>query len=249
LTTKLVVPQWTNDEQRQDSVPDERVGNTTQQHQQAGRDRPAGPINDHLLTSKTKETTMSATLTNGRPRKQLSDQLERLDEQLQRHDAILDALAEGLNGAVADATKEGTKEAVTAAVIELLTNVDLRAALHRASAPEGEAKPSAWVQLKAKVRQAAQKVHALATSVAAAVVARVAHMATTVRKFCSRVRQSVRARVAVQVLLGASALALGVRYYAARQFATAVGWVKGIAIELGDKISGWARVLVPASVT
>jgi cell division septum initiation protein DivIVA len=109
---------------------------------------------------------MTATLTNGKPRKQLSDQLERLEEQLQRHDAILDALSEGLNGAVADATKEGTKEAVTAAVIELLTNGDLRAALHRASAPAGATKRSAWDRLKARVRQAAAKVNAVATEVA-----------------------------------------------------------------------------------
>src|SRR6476661_1596418 len=116
---------------------------------------------------------MTATMTNGKPRKQLSDQIERLEEQLQRHDAILDALSEGLNGAVADATKEGTKEAVTAAVIELLTNGDLRSALHRASASEGGPKPSGWDRLKARVRQAAEKVKAVATAVASTVAARV----------------------------------------------------------------------------
>ena len=102
---------------------------------------------------------MTATVLNGKPRRQLADQLDRLDEQLQRHDAILDALAEGLNGAVAEATKEGTKEAVTAAVIELLTNADLRAALHKASGPAMAAAPSAWERSKSKVRQAAMMVN------------------------------------------------------------------------------------------
>jgi cell division septum initiation protein DivIVA len=192
---------------------------------------------------------MTATMTNGRPRKQLSDQLERLDEQLQRHDAILDALSEGLNGAVADATKEGTKEAVTAAVIELLTNGDLRAALHRASAPEGEAKVSGWERLKGRVRQATEKVKAVATVVATAIVARVTGAVAAARRLLTRVRQSVRARVAVQVLLAVTALGVGVRYYAVRQFTMAVGWVKFVAQAIGDKVSGWVHVILPAQLT
>ena len=48
---------------------------------------------------------MSApTVTNGKPRKQLSDQLDRLD-------SIIDALAEGLPGAVTDACREGARAA------------------------------------------------------------------------------------------------------------------------------------------
>jgi hypothetical protein len=78
---------------------------------------------------------MSTTMTpNGKPRKQLGDQLDRLDEQLARQDAVIDALADGLNEAVGDAAKEGVKEAVQAAVVELLTNIELRAALHKATA-------------------------------------------------------------------------------------------------------------------
>ena len=41
---------------------------------------------------------MTATATNGRPRKQLADQLDRLDVQMERADAILDALAEDSTG-------------------------------------------------------------------------------------------------------------------------------------------------------
>ena len=58
----------------------------------------------------------TATATNGKPqRKQLSDQLDRLD-------GIIDALAEGLNGAVADAAREGTRLAVKDAIVEIMTN-------------------------------------------------------------------------------------------------------------------------------
>jgi hypothetical protein len=99
------------------------------------------------------ETSMSATVLNGKPplklpRKQLADQLERLDEQLDRHDSILDALAEGLNEAVKEATQVGVHHAVKDAVVELLTNPDLRTALHQASVPP--TRPNFWQRCKAK---------------------------------------------------------------------------------------------------
>ena len=114
---------------------------------------------------------MSATLINGRPeRKQLSDQLDRLD-------SILDGLSGALNEAVADAAKEGVKEAVTSAVIELLTNTDLKDALHKATAPETAAKPSFWARLKAKINQATSQVKSVVVSAASVVVDRVAQHA------------------------------------------------------------------------
>lgn len=64
---------------------------------------------------------MSETTINGRPkRKQLSEQLDRLD-------GIIDALADGLNKAVADAAREGTRLAVKDAILEILSNPELRA--------------------------------------------------------------------------------------------------------------------------
>jgi hypothetical protein len=73
---------------------------------------------------------MTATM-NGNPsrpqRKQLSEQLDRLD-------TILDGLGEGLNEAIADAARTATRMAVKDAVVELLINPDLRAKLHHASA-------------------------------------------------------------------------------------------------------------------
>lgn len=66
---------------------------------------------------------------NGRPkRKQLSEQLDRLD-------GIIDALAEGLNKAVADAAREGTRLAVKDAILEIISNPELRALLASSTPP------------------------------------------------------------------------------------------------------------------
>jgi hypothetical protein len=66
---------------------------------------------------------MTAATPNSRPtRKQLADQLDRLD-------GIIDALADGLQQAVADAAREGTRLDVKDAIVEILTNPELRALL------------------------------------------------------------------------------------------------------------------------
>jgi len=105
-----------------------------------------------------KDKTMTATATmNGKPqRKQLGDQLDRLD-------SIIDALAEGLPGAVADACRDGARAAVKDVLIEVMTNPELRAMLapqqtHLPNTPvtppepmpAPEPKPSLWSRLKAK---------------------------------------------------------------------------------------------------
>ena len=67
------------------------------------------------------------------PRKQLSEQLDRLDN-------IIDALDEGLKGAVADAVREAVavavQEAVQAVVRELLGNPDVLRAVAAAAQPQ-----------------------------------------------------------------------------------------------------------------
>lgn len=79
---------------------------------------------------------MNATMTNGRTRKTLADQLDRLD-------GILDALSDGLNGAVADAVREaaGTavQQAVKSALVEILTNPDVLTLIGGAARAHGPA--------------------------------------------------------------------------------------------------------------
>jgi len=95
---------------------------------------------------------------NGRPqRKQLGDQLDRLD-------SIIDTLAEGLPGAVADACRDGARAALKDAIIEILSNPELRALLvpqhpHIPAPPitppepfpAPEPKLSLWTRLKMKL--------------------------------------------------------------------------------------------------
>ena len=55
---------------------------------------------------------MSANTTNGRPaRKQLADQLDRLD-------SVIETMGSGLNAAVADACREGTRAAVREVAVQ-----------------------------------------------------------------------------------------------------------------------------------
>ena len=96
---------------------------------------------------------MTATLNGRPPRKQLGDQLDRLD-------SILDVLADALPAAVADACKEGAKQAMKEVVLELLTNPDVRAMLTGSvpAPPPTPAvptvtKPNWWQILKKKLRQ------------------------------------------------------------------------------------------------
>ncbi|WP_439628328.1 hypothetical protein [Gemmata sp.] len=84
--------------------------------------------------------TATATMTNGKPaRKQLADQLDRLD-------GIIDCIADRLPEAVADATREGARQAVRDVILELLTNPELRtliAGLAPAAQPAVAPEPSA----------------------------------------------------------------------------------------------------------
>jgi len=121
---------------------------------------------------------MSATTAaNGKPqRKQLSDQLDRLD-------SIIDALAEGLNQAVADACREGTRQAVKDVLVELVSNPELRAAVapHAPSvptqAPEAPPEPKKsgiWSRIKAQVAEAKKAAAGAATCAKEAVIRRFA---------------------------------------------------------------------------
>jgi hypothetical protein len=70
-----------------------------------------------------------------RPRKNLADQIDRLD-------SILDGLSEGLNEAVATAVKEAVTTGVQQAVVEVLTNADLQQLLRPPAPPTPPAAPA-----------------------------------------------------------------------------------------------------------
>ena len=98
---------------------------------------------------------MSVTLNGKPPRRQLGDQLDRLD-------GIIDVLADAIPGAVADATREGARQAVREVVAELLASPELRALIAEVTRREtlvpapapasanSPAKPSLWDRIKEK---------------------------------------------------------------------------------------------------
>lgn len=109
---------------------------------------------------------MTATSTlNGKPqRKQLADQLDRLD-------TIIDALADGLNQAVADACREGTRQAVKDVLIEVMSNPELRALIAPQAVPAAPApatppepkEPGLWTRLKSRIAAARDALTGAAT--------------------------------------------------------------------------------------
>jgi len=79
---------------------------------------------------------MTTTNTINRPRKNLADQIDRLD-------SILDGLSEGLNEAVATAVKEAVTTGVQQAIVEVLTNAELQQLLRPPTTPAPPPSPPA----------------------------------------------------------------------------------------------------------
>ena len=159
---------------------------------------------------------MSATATtttmNGKPRKQLADQLDRLD-------GIIDALADGLNQAVIDAAHEGTRLAVKDAIVEIMTNPELRALLApgrpeptpapAAPPPEAGPEPKApglWTRLKAKVAAARDALTGAATKAKEAVATRYQAASDTVAAVGTAAGEALPLRRVLWVGLGAGLL-------------------------------------------
>jgi hypothetical protein len=197
------------------------------------------------------EIDMSATTAmNGKPRKQLSDQLDRLDVQMERADAILDALSEGLNGAVADAAKEGTRAAVKDAVIELLTDPDLRVALHKASAPPAGLRVSTWDRLRAKARQLAARTAAMTRAARQAVAAKMVEAKAIVAGAAAPAWVAWQLRKAAVVGLGIGVVVAGVAYFGGHGLAAGLSGLGAAVTTVAVQAVLWVRKtvrrLVPA---
>jgi len=155
---------------------------------------------------------------NGKPRKQLSDQLDRLDR-------IIDALGEALPEAVTDACKGGAKQAVKEAIIEIMTNPELRGLLATTTPPAqiplpppqevAPARPSFWSRVKSRVAAAASTVRSAARTLLVVVPLRKIVVAGT----------ALSAAVALLVRLTPSALSAVVAGTCAAVLA-ASGWLR-----------------------
>ena len=154
---------------------------------------------------------MSTTATNGKPqRKQLADQLDRLD-------AMIDALAGGLNQAVADACRDGARAAVREVLRELIANPDLLAAVRPAPAPvpapppSGEppapAAPSFWGRVTATAKSAGRSVTGAARTLTRAVERTVLNPVADALKFTGTTRTVVAVGLGVGLTAGLVSLA------------------------------------------
>jgi hypothetical protein len=188
------------------------------------------------------ETTMMTT--NGRTRKSLAEQIDRLD-------GILDGLADGLNQAVAGAVKEAigvaVREAVQAVLTEVTANPDLLARLGVQQAaqttadedepqdpPQGPRRPrlterlagvAGWV--KGRVRATWQAGATLARQVRQVLSLAWAYLTEPLRRF--------RGQVLLTLAVGA-AIALAA-YLAGPWLAAGAGFVGGVAALAAD----WLR--------
>jgi hypothetical protein len=176
--------------------------------------------------------------TNGRPqRKQLADQIDRLDQ-------LLDGLADGLNDAITDACREGSRQAVREAVTEVLTNPDLRALVGTATAAPidpAPTRPSFWAKLKAKIAAAR-----------AAVVGAVAPVTAEVSDRCRAAKQVVTSTVhalgtawqlkkIVFVGLVVGVATAAVAYLAPHALSAAAAGVGGAVTAVAVQAAAWLR--------
>lgn len=184
----------------------------------------------------------ATTIANDKPpRKQLRDQLDRLD-------AILDVLSDGLNGAVAEAAREGTRLAVKDAVVEMMTDPSLRAQLHQATAPAPapaaaapESKPGLWTRLKARAGQALKSVGHMAANVVdtilggAKAVAKMASDAVRGGQGSGRVKKLVGIGLGIGIAFGVA------RFIAPHAVTAALSGISGAVTAAAVQIGVWTR--------
>ena len=130
---------------------------------------------------------LCVTQTNGTAktqRKQLSDQIDRLD-------SILDGLAEALNESIADAARIGAREAVKELFTELLSDPTVLSLLHATSTPVTPPCPepqslSFWAKARQRIHGVTATVGNKLQAFLHAVKTRIQHMASQVKSVTSK---------------------------------------------------------------
>ncbi len=176
---------------------------------------------------------------NGRPqRKQLADQLDRLD-------VILDGLAEGLNEAVASAVRDGTRLAFKDALTEMMENPTQRTTLYRAAGAEPSSissNPGLVSSIKAKVSTWAVTAMSNLSAIVLSILLAVTSAAATTRKnlICQL------SRACHPLIVGAAAAAV-VYFFVPPIIAAAVASIgSGVAL-MASRISAGTSLLRPST--
>jgi uncharacterized protein YjeT (DUF2065 family) len=199
---------------------------------------------------------MSATLSNGRPhqqRKQLSDQLDRLDQ-------MIDCLSEALPQAVADATREGTRAAVRDILAEVLRDPEIVARLRdalgvsTAAAPTPVTATSEAAPVPAAVAGTGFREQAKATTrgVTAIIAAKLKQAFAAIKARAQaakdRAAQAIRAAKDVvplrrfAMVAAAVGVSVAIVSYAAPQgFSAVISGIGGAAIAAGVQTYRWLR--------
>ena len=184
----------------------------------------------------------SATATNGKPqRKQLADQLDRLD-------SIIDTLAEGLNQAVADAAREGTRVAVKEIVVELMTNPELRALIappapmtapvQDTTNPPAPTK-SVWSRVKSAAATSGAAAVGAAERAKAATHRRIAAASDTVAAVAQATGEALPMRRVLVVGVAAGVLVGAACVLAPHAVAAVVGGAGAAVTAVGAQVGQW----------
>jgi hypothetical protein len=181
----------------------------------------------------------TTTTTNGRTRKSLAEQIDRLD-------AILDGLADALNEAVADAVKDAVtaavQEAVHAAVVEVLTNAELRKRLGVMPTPASQTSTPVIVCLAAAARRcwgwlenAWHTAKAVARVAGGKAVKAANRCLIAGRAKLQEVRQRVRSKARASWMLAIALAALAKRFRKQVLVALGVGVLVGVICYFGGR--------------
>jgi hypothetical protein len=182
---------------------------------------------------------MTTTTTNGRTRKSLAEQIDRLD-------AILDGLADALNEAVADAVKDAVtaavQEAVHAAVVEVMTNAELRKRLGVIPTPVSQPSAPVVVCLAGAARRcwnwlrdAWDTAKAVARTAGGKALEAANRCLIAGRAKLQEVREQVSRKVRAGWMLAIALAALAKRFRKQLLVALGVGVLVGVVFYLGGR--------------
>ena len=183
----------------------------------------------------------TATMNGKLPRKQLSDQLDRID-------TLMDGLADALPEAVADACRDGARQAVKDAVLELLASPEIRALIaevtnaRAATSPEPAAsKPSIWTRVRAKLAAMRACIAEPIQKIKDAITSRVTTVAATL-SFAARCLMAVMPFGKVLLIGAAVGLVVSIASYACPHSVSAVIAGLGAACTaVVAQVGGWFR--------
>lgn len=185
--------------------------------------------------------TLTKASANGHARKQLSDQIDRMEATLERQDRIIDALSDGLNQAVETAVETAVGVAVQKAVEgvlrELLTNPAVRDMLHRPAQP-APAVPHAPIPSVSEGGQSQVGLRAFVRKAAATCVNGVGKACQAGKRLASSISVRVWSGLAATAVTAASGYYL-IRKRLGAATSTVAAWASGLTAKMASVVGRW----------